>query len=133
MKVVQDNGHYYLTEEGLYLRMFGSSRTPSLLPKYATDYVIHKEIVRKIYIHGAGSFLFEQKKGVYPLVPFYIGSYRFSKVKRAPEFVKELEYFHFGEISFHRNDSKDKVSNYCAAVGVHFEYANYYDKDEEIF
>ena len=41
-KFVQDNGHYYLIEEGLYLRMFGGSRTPSLLPKYATDYVIHK-------------------------------------------------------------------------------------------
>ena len=46
LKVVQDNGHYYLTEEGLYLRMFGGSRAPSLLPKYATDYVIHKEVVR---------------------------------------------------------------------------------------
>ena len=34
MKVVQDNGHYYLTEEGLYLRMFGGSRAPSLLPRY---------------------------------------------------------------------------------------------------
>ena len=42
LKVVQDNGHYYLTEEGLYLRMFGGSRDPSLLPKYATDYVIQK-------------------------------------------------------------------------------------------
>ena len=46
LKVVQDNGHYYLTEEGLYLRMFGRSRDPSLLPKYATYYVIHKEVVR---------------------------------------------------------------------------------------
>ena len=42
LKVVQDNGHYYLTGEGLYLRMFGGSRAPSLMPKYATDYVIHK-------------------------------------------------------------------------------------------
>ena len=46
LKVMQDNGHYYLTEEGLYLRMFGGSRAPSLLPKYATYYVIHKEVVR---------------------------------------------------------------------------------------
>ena len=46
LKVVQDNGHYYLTEEGLYLGMFGRSRAPSLLPKYATYYVIHKEVVR---------------------------------------------------------------------------------------
>ena len=46
MKLVQENGHYYLTEEGLYLRMYGGSRAPSLLPRYATDYVIRKEAVR---------------------------------------------------------------------------------------
>ena len=70
---------------------------------------------------------------MYPPLPFYIGSYKFSKVKSAPKFVKELEYFRFGEISFHRNDSKNKVANYCAAAGVHFEYTYYWDKDEEIF
>ena len=57
-KVVQEYGSYYLTEEGLYLRMYGGSRVPSLLPKYATDYVIHKEDVRQLYIDGTGSFLF---------------------------------------------------------------------------
>ena len=46
LKVVQEHGSYYLTEEGLYLRMYGGSRAPSLLPKYGTDYVIHKEAVR---------------------------------------------------------------------------------------
>ena len=54
-------------------------------------------------------------------------------MKSAPEFVKELEYFHFGEKKFHRNYSEDKIVNYCASVGVHFEYTNYWDKDEEIF
>ena len=44
-------------------------------------------------------------------------------MKSALDFVKELEYFHFGEISFHRNDSEDKVANYFAVAGVHFEYA----------
>ena len=54
-------------------------------------------------------------------------------MKSASDFVKELEYFHFGEMSFHRNDSEDKVANYCAVAGVHFEYTNYWDKNEEIF
>ena len=54
-------------------------------------------------------------------------------MKSAPEFVKELEYFHFGEISLHRIDFEDKIANYCAATGVHFEYRDYWDKDEEIF
>ena len=36
-------------------------------------------------------------------------------------------------MKFHRNDSKDKVANYCKEVGVHFEYTNFWDKDEETF
>ena len=76
--------------------MYGGSRTPSILMKYATDYVRNKEVVRKLYIDGIGNFLFEQKKEIYPVVPFFVGSYKFSRVKNAVEFVKELEYFHFG-------------------------------------
>ena len=70
---------------------------------------------------------------MYPPLPFYIDSYKFTKVKIAPEFVKELEYFHFGEKKIHGNDSKDNIENYCSSVGVHFEYTNYWDKDEKIF
>ena len=47
--------------------------------------------------------------------------------------MKELEYFHFGEISFHRNDSEDKVSDYCTTTWVDFNYKNFWDKYEEIF
>ena len=49
LKVIQEFGSYYLTKDGLYLRMYGGSRAPSLLPRYATDYVLHKEVVRKLY------------------------------------------------------------------------------------
>ena len=47
--------------------------------------------------------------------------------------MKELEYFHFGEMIFHRNDYENKVFDYCTAAGVHFEYTNFWDKDEETF
>ena len=46
LNIVQDNGHYYLTKEGLHLWMFGGLRAPYLLPMYAADYVIHKEVIR---------------------------------------------------------------------------------------
>ena len=100
LEVVEENGKYYLSEEVLYIRMYGGSRAPSLLPKYSTNYVVHKEVVRHLYIDGIGNFLFDQKKVVYPPLPFYIGSYKFSKVKSASEFGKELKYFHFGEKKF---------------------------------
>ena len=42
LEIVEENEHYYLSKEGMYLRMFGGSRSPYLLTKYATDYVVHK-------------------------------------------------------------------------------------------
>ena len=51
-----------------------------------------------------------------------------SKVKNAPEFVKELENFHFGEKDFHRNDSQGKFDAYKVALEVNFEYTDYVDK-----
>ena len=113
--------------------MYGGSRAPSLLPKYATNYIIHKVAVRQLYIDGIGNFLFEQNKVVYLTVAFFVGSYKFSRVNNALEFVKKLEYFHFGEMNFHRNESEGKVVDYCTEAGVHFEYTNFQDKDEETF
>ena len=54
--------------------MYGGSRAPSLLLKFAMDYVIHKKAMRQLYIDGIGNFLFEQKKAVYPAVPLFVGS-----------------------------------------------------------
>ena len=82
-KVIQEFEDYYLTEDGLYVRMYGGSRAPSLLPKYATDYVLHKEAVRQLYIAGVGNFLFEHKNKTYPAIPFLLDSYKFSRVKQA--------------------------------------------------
>ena len=113
--------------------MFGGSRAPSLLPKYATDYIIHKEAVRQVFLDGIGSFLFEHKKASYPPLPFKLGSYRFTKVKKADEFIEELERFHFGEIPFHRNDSHGKVSEHFKENNVHFEYTHHWDREESVF
>ena len=46
MEVINQYEDYYLSKEGTCLRMYGCSRPPSLLPKYATDYVVQKEVAR---------------------------------------------------------------------------------------
>ena len=121
LQVIEEYADYYLTEDGLSFRMFGGSRAPSLLPKYATDYIIHKEAVRQVFLDGIGSFLFEHKKTSYPPFPFKLGSYRFTKVKKYDEFIEELESFHFGEMPFHHNDSQGKVVGHCKENNVYFE------------
>ena len=84
LETVIENGYYYLSEEVLYLRLFGGTKAHSLLPKYATDYVVHKELVRQLYIDRIQNFLFDMRKVVQPPLPFCIDSYKFTKVKSAP-------------------------------------------------
>ena len=108
--------------------MYGGKKSPWLLPKYTTDYISHTEVVKQLFLNGFRSHLFDLKKVVYPPLPFYLGSYKFTKVKNALEFVKELENFHFGEKDFHRIDSQGKVDTYKVALKVNFEYTDYVDK-----
>ena len=73
LKVIEEYANYYLTDEGMYIRMYGCSRAPALLPKYATDFVVHKEAVWQVFLDGIGIFFSEHKKETYPPIPFQTG------------------------------------------------------------
>ena len=115
------------------MRMYGGTIAPSLLPKYATDYIVLKEAIIQVFLDGFGSHLFDIKKVFFPPIPFYLGSYKFNKVKSALDFVKEMEIFHFWEKIFHRNDLQGKVAAHKASHKVNFEYADYIEKEEQVF
>ena len=100
--------------------MYGGTKAPSLFPKYATNYIVLKETIRQLFLDGFGSHIFDLKKAVFPPLTFYVGSYKFSKVKSALDFFKEMEIFHFGEKSFHWNYSQGKVAAFKADLKVNF-------------
>ena len=91
LESIQEFGDYFFSEEGTYLRMYGGAKAPSLLQKYATYYIFHKEAMRQLLLDGCGSHLFDLKKAMFPPLPFYVGRYKFSKVKSTPKFVTELD------------------------------------------
>ena len=113
--------------------MFGGSKTPYLLPKYAMDYIVHKEAVRQVFIDGVGHFLFQKKKTSYPPLPFKLGSCSFTNVKQAAEFIEELGKFHFGEMTFRRNDTHGRMAEHCKKHKVFYEYTHHFDRDEYVF
>ena len=56
---IKEYRYYFFTEDGMYLRMYGGTKAPSLLPKYATDYIVHKYFwmvlaVRQVFMDGFG-------------------------------------------------------------------------------
>ena len=54
-------------------------------------------------------------------------------MKKADEFVEELEKFHFGEMPFHINDSRNKVAEQCKEANGHFKYTHHWDREESVF
>ena len=44
-----------------------------------------------------------------------------------------MEIFHFGEVSFQRNDSPGKVAAHKATHKVNYEYSDYVDKEEQVY
>ena len=76
---------------------------------------------------GFGSHLFNLKKVLFPPLPFYVGSYKFSKVKSAPEFIKELECFILVKRDFTGMIPK------AGYFKVNFEYVDYVEKGEEMY
>ena len=129
MVVISVYGEYYFSQEGTYIKMYGCSWAPSLFPRNETDFVVNKEVVRNVFINGIGSYLHDMKKTTFPLFLFCIRSYKFSKVKGAKYFVRDLEMFHFGENSFTRNDSRGKAAEIFKAIKIHFEYTKLFGKD----
>ena len=61
LEAIREYGDYFFSEEGTYLRMYRGTKAPSLLPKYATDYIVHKEAVEQLFLEGFESFLFNMK------------------------------------------------------------------------
>ena len=74
LEYIREYGDYFFSEEGTYLRMYEGTKAPSLLPKYAADYIVDKEAVRQLFLDGFRSYLFDMKKVFFPPIPFYVGS-----------------------------------------------------------
>ena len=59
---IKEFGDYFFSEEGTHLKMYGGTKAPSLLPKYAIDYIVHKEAIRHLLLDGYRSHLFDLRK-----------------------------------------------------------------------
>jgi hypothetical protein len=54
-KIVKEYGDWYMTPDGVYIRISGSTKPPHWLPHVLLDTLLLKEISYQIYVNGVVS------------------------------------------------------------------------------
>jgi hypothetical protein len=85
----------------MYIRVYGTMKSPHILPKFVLDKLVLQEISYQTMIHGVGACLYRDKKAIWPPLPLWVGSYSFKEIKESQAEVNTLASFHFGEERHH--------------------------------
>jgi hypothetical protein len=105
-KMISKVGHWYLKETSTYIRVFGATGAPHLLPIHVLDHLILGYICYQTILQGYNSSLVKDKNRALIPYGFHIGFYMVEDIAQAKqEGLNKLEY-QFPIDLFHRNDPK---------------------------
>jgi hypothetical protein len=92
-KMISKVGHWYLKETDTYIRLFGDTGTPHLLPTLVPDQLVVGEIFYQTIMQGYNSTLVKEKKRAFIPYGFHVEFYMVKDITQAQqEGLSELEY-----------------------------------------
>ena len=71
--IVKEYGYWYMTPDGVYIRIAGSTKTPHWLPHFVPNTLLLQEIAYQIYVNVVGASLHKNKKALCPPFPLSTG------------------------------------------------------------
>lgn len=72
-KMISKVGHWYFEETSTYIRVFGATSVPHLLPIHVSDHLILGEICYQTILQGCNASLVKDKKRAFIPYGFHIG------------------------------------------------------------
>ena len=99
-KIVNEYGYCYMTPNGVYIRIFSSSKDPHCLPHFIPNNLLLQETSYKTYVNGVVASLHINKKGLWPLFPLSTKVCKIENFKQAKDEVGILTSFKLKEVSF---------------------------------
>ena len=101
-----------MTPNGVYIRIFGSTRAPHWLLHFVPDTLLLQEIAYQTYVNGVVDYLHRNNKGLWPLFPLLIKVCKIENFKQAKDEVGILTSLNFREVSFRRHDPQGKLKEH---------------------
>jgi hypothetical protein len=97
-KTISKVGHWYLDERDTYIRVFGATRAPHILPTHVPDQLVVGEICYQTILQGYNVTLVKDKKQAFIPYGFHVGFYMVKDTaQEKQEGLSQLEFiFHTG-------------------------------------
>ena len=99
-KIVKEYGDWYMTPDGVYIRISGSTKPPHWLLHFVPDTLLLQEIAYQTYVNGVVASIHRNKKSLWPLFPFITKVCKIENFKHAKDEVSELTSYKFNEVTF---------------------------------
>ena len=84
-KIVKAYGDWYMTCDGVYIRISGSTKAPHWFPHFVPETLLLQKITYHTYVNGVVASLHKAKKGLWPHFPLSAGVHRIEKFKQVKE------------------------------------------------
>jgi hypothetical protein len=131
-KMISKVGHWYLDEHDTYIRVFGATRAPHLLPVHVLDRLVVGEICYQTILQGYNATLVKDKKRAFIPYGFHIGFYLVKDTTQAKQEGLSQLKFRFQTGHFCKHDPKGLVLQHASQVSSCWSYAH--DKfEDEVF
>jgi hypothetical protein len=108
-----------------YIRLYGSIKSPHILPRHISDHLIFREMMDyQIILHVFNSPLIFQQNKLLPTYPLYIRLYGLNNSTFARVEAKEMEEYNYGQERFKIHDIKKVISIHKTHVAIIWPYSH---------
>jgi len=129
-KVIAKIGHWYLEERETYIKDFGATGAPHLLPIYVLDRLVLREIFYQTILQGYNATLVKDKKRDFIPYGFHIGLCMVKYITHDKQIgLGQLE-FQFQTGRFRKHNPKGLVLQHASQVSSYWPYAHDQFEDE---
>ena len=92
-KMIAKVGHWYFDEHATYIRVFGATGAPHLLPMHVPDCLVVGEICCQTILQGYNATLVKDKKRAFIPYGFHVGFYMAKETTQAKqEGISQLDF-----------------------------------------
>jgi hypothetical protein len=129
-KMIAKVGHWYFEKTSTYIRVFGATGTPNLVPFHVSDRLILGEVCYQTILQGYNSSLVKDNKIYFIPYGFLIRFYMVKDIaQEKQEGLNQLEYW-FPTGLFHKHYHKGLVPHHPLQVSSYWSYSHDSFEDE---